>query len=134
MCNPPSEHSSRWYYTLKMNYDHNNLLIFSRFHRLLSLTLVRHQCAEMKVSRQLMGHFHRAGHTFTFLIIQFLLYFHNSYYNQTRNQRKNLTVYPSMSLSMTHMYGTFLILFILLHTVSHCLPYNIFWCEIHIML
>lgn len=75
------------YYTLKMNYDHNNVVDLSRFHHLLSLTLVRHQCAEMEVSGQLMRHFHRAGHTFTFhhWILVISLYLVD--YNQTRNTR-----------------------------------------------
>lgn len=57
--------SLKRYYTLRMSYLHNNLLIFSRFQLLLSLTLVRHQYAEMKVSRQLMGHFHRQDTQFS---------------------------------------------------------------------
>lgn len=61
---PTAVHSLKCYYTLKMNYDDNNLLIFSRFRHLLTLTLGRHRCAEMEVSRQLIRHFHRAGHTF----------------------------------------------------------------------
>lgn len=50
----------------KMNYYHNNLFIFSRFLPPLSLTLVSHQCAEMEVSRELIGPFHGAGHTLPF--------------------------------------------------------------------
>lgn len=66
MCNPAAVHSLTQYYMLRMNYHHNNLFIFSRSNHPLSLTLVRRHCTVMEVSRQLMGHFHRAGHTFAF--------------------------------------------------------------------
>lgn len=69
MCNPPAAQHLRLYYTPKMNYDHNNLPIFSRRLPLLSLTLVYHQCAEMEVSRQLIGPFHEAGHTFPSIML-----------------------------------------------------------------
>lgn len=69
MCNSPAAPHFGLYYTLKMNFNHNNLPIFSSRLHLLSLTLFYHQCAEMDVSRQLMGLFHKAGHTFPSIML-----------------------------------------------------------------
>lgn len=69
MCNSPAAQHLASYYTLKMNYNHNNLPIFSSRLHLLILTLVCHQCAEMEVSRQLMALLHKAGHTFPSIML-----------------------------------------------------------------
>lgn len=53
------------HYSQKMNYHRNNLLTFSRFH-LLQFDTSQTSVKLMEASRQLMGLFHRAGHTLAF--------------------------------------------------------------------
>lgn len=97
MCSPPALHPLTWYYTLRINYDHSNLLIFSRSHPMLSLTLVRHQRAEMEVSRQLMD-------IFT-LFQSFHVYFHDFYLKNTYLQY--LTMYLCLRLMHFNTYFFF---------------------------
>lgn len=128
---PISSHSPRWYYTLKTNYDHNNLLIFSRFHHLLTLTLVRHQCAEMEVSGQLMGHFHRADTLSPFnhpVLVIFTICIAIKPETKENTSPSNC-VSISISLRDTcvrYIFNTF-------HFIACCLPYNslLMWNPYH---